>query len=385
MLVKPSQLQQLPLSDGEDSFCDLYFNRKDSSDTDYGWCGTGRRHRPQAYEHIDQKNNNDFTLWLKTRHMLSTINTETESDKIVLSCLDKIGKSVLNGLQNILTIVIDEYKHDYSSLKQINSIINNEILSEQSIIQHPIKSLFDSLSTSSILNICTYLKRTDISSFKLVSYDIGLVCLHHMNRYRFGICNANKLIEYPLFYKNIHFLDYNKLLNYNVYNGYTQIHSLQQQFENIYNIPMKYQFFVRKRAVSKVFDTSMCSLKDIPYSHSEKQIECIGDLTIKKRRYFLFDTRTVVVISDEKHVRLTTENDKQNNDIFQQYKLQFLQYFDIKKQILFTIQTLLIHKDVTCETVLKYINNSFISTCNQQKKWYHKFKNKIKDKYKYSN
>ena len=55
-----------------------------------------------------------------------------------------------------------------------------------------------------------------------------------------------------------------------------------------------------------------------------------------------------------------------------------LQYFDVLQQKLFVIQTLLIHKDITGETMTNYFKHTFVLTCNQQKIWYNKIENILK-------
>ena len=54
-------------------------------------------------------------------------------------------------------------------------------------------SLFSTLSTSSITNICAFLTRSDIASFKRTSTQIAIECLNEIKKISIAVFNMNEL------------------------------------------------------------------------------------------------------------------------------------------------------------------------------------------------
>ena len=87
------------------------------------------------------------------------------------------------------------------------------------------------------------------------------------------------------------------------------------------------------------------------------------NLTKRERMCFLFDTRNIVVISD--HLPPTIMS-KMNIDQHTNYQLLVLQYFDVLKQSVYILQTLLVDKNINVKRILEYVQNKFISTTDEQ-------------------
>ena len=177
-------------------------------------------------------------------------------------------------------------------------------------------------------------------------------------------------------------------MNYNVHHPNKSLNILRQEWELIYNIPIKYQLF---------YDKSMNFIN--PPFNNNKSIRRIRKYN---RNYFLFDKRNIIIISNNnlnprimkilindkiktnfkeiKKIKINDQNNNNNNNNnkLKDHNLVLLQYFDVLQQKLFIIQILLIHKDITGETMTNYIKHTFILTCNQQKIWYNKIENILK-------
>ena len=318
--------------------------------------------------------NEDAQLWLNTRHLLNA--RDKENDELMIYCICEIAKSVSNGLSNILNIIIDHYKYEKNNLREINNIVkiaklNNDKEQREittSNIKNDIKRMdfLCLLPIESISLISSFLEKVDIKSLKLVSADIGSICLNHMNQYRFGICNINKLFLYPIYYKNIQnlTLDYKKIMNYDCYHSSQTLYNLKQNIEIKYKIPFEYQLLSTTKKLL------------INNDNEDKQIRQISKM---KRQYFVFDMRNIIKIGPKLSSKPEIMNDNDKTEYGARYKLQLLQYFDVSQQILLTIQVLLIDKNnTTPNMIIHYIQNAFIPTTKQQKIWYNSICNQLK-------
>eukprot|EP01084_Bolivina_argentea_P008709 16292_1 len=145
----------------------------------------------------DVNKNHHLQLWLHTTHLLSK--DYENKDEFLNECIHEISNNIFNGMQDLLNWIAFNCK--YNKLQKVHKIIKDKALDNVYADKPKALSSFCSLSTASIANICTYLKRDEISSLKLTSYDIGTVCLQHMTNYKLPICQINKLIKYPSCYK----------------------------------------------------------------------------------------------------------------------------------------------------------------------------------------
>lgn len=318
--------------------------------------------------------NEDAQLWLNTRHLLTK--TDKENDELMIYCIKEISKSISNGLSNILNIIIDYYKYERHHLKEINNIIKIAKLSydknKSEIDINDESNFFNLLPTESISSICSFLQRNDIKSLKLVSADLGSICLHHMNQYRFGICNVNKLFLYPIYYKNIQnlTLDYKQIMNYDVHHSSKTTNELQKDIEKIYQIPYQYQL---------LSTTKKLLIQDIELNMRLMNHKPIRDISKTKRQFYVFDIRNIIKININNHHQSTIMNETDKTEYGISYKLQLLQYFDVYKQSLYTIQVLLINKNKTTPNmIIDYIQNHFIATTKQQQIWYKSVEHELK-------
>ena len=335
-------------------------------------------------------------LQLSIKHLLSA--KDIKNDEFITSCLTAIGQQLYHGMYRILDVVIKNAKND--SLREMYEIVKDlKLMQEMEEHEHENenengividdneeskqnensksnassssslkKNVFRLLSKESIANICNFLGRRDINNFKVVSYDVGMVCLQHMNKYTFGICNTSKLIRFPSMY-NSRYLNDQQLMNKEKYHSSTTIGNLYDIWQSIYNIPIKYQLpyrCVQRKGLNSHYH-GFC-LNNIDINTTVKQIEPA------KRSLFLFDIRDIVIFTGDGETRIMNERDKQNYNNLEDYALVSLQYFDILKQRLMTIQYLLVYYSVTCDKIKDYVENNFISTCPAQREWEQKFK-----------
>ena len=80
------------------------------------------------------------------------------------------------------------------------------------------------------------------------------------------------------------------------------------------------------------------------------------------KEYILFDKRNMMKIDEENKISQMTQTDIMNED----YQILILKYFDIKRQFLATIQFIMMHENVTYQTIFNYIENSFIPLNEKQ-------------------
>eukprot|EP01084_Bolivina_argentea_P142065 249596_1 len=308
-------------------------------------------------EYLDNPNEN-LQLKLHTKHLLSS--QDKTSNELGNLCINKIAESVFkNGMYDILNIIIDNV--EYNKLQQIHNIVKNIKLDHDQKTNENNDSLSSSsfcmLPTECIMNICTNLDRNEITSLKVVSYDIGTICLQHMMRISFGICNVNKFIKHPNFYnENIQHL-HNQSMTYLYYNAFTKYMQLQQHWQLLYNIPIKYQLF---------YDYRKGKIKYLNLSKNKS----IQQISKRYRSHFLFDKRHIIIICKDQSPEIYA---KMNNDLLynmSEYKLCILYYFDQLNQQSQIIQPILFHKEVTYEIILEYIQHKFIATIDEQYIWY---------------
>ena len=337
-------------SDSDSSDNDTYFHKESLQHTNY---------RTQ--------------LQLNIKHLLSV--NDRKDDEYMTLCLTTISKQVYDGMYRILDSLIHIAKN--RDLEEIYQIIKNLKLTKETEIkdnkheEEEEQNLFHKLSTESIANICNFLNRREIDSFKMVCYDVSMVCLQHMNKYTFEVCDASKLIQFPSMY-NGRYLDNETLMSKEKYHSSTTVGNLWKIWESMYNIPIQYQLpyrCVRKKGLSSRYN-GWIEL-DITADNLVKDIPMI------RRSIFLFDIRDIVIFTSNGDTRIMRPEDNSDDDGLSDYALVLLQYFDILEQKLMTIQYLMVHFDITCSRIRQYVENSFIATCNTQRQWYKKFKNDI--------
>ena len=123
--------------------------------------------------------------WLSARYLLETLD-----NNVIISCFDKIIKlfderyiikQIVKGAnQEQLEFIVDILKT--TQLKQLDE--NKNV-----IMKTRDKSYFDYLPNESIINICEFLTKSDMESFKLTSILMALNVFECMKRYQLNVLN----------------------------------------------------------------------------------------------------------------------------------------------------------------------------------------------------
>ena len=332
--------------------------------------------------------------WLPTRKLLESFNEEyiNNNNEFMNDIIYKIFGNwkrfifylINNGNENQINYIYKILKNEKIKYDQ-QQFINDDKKKENEE-----KSNFDILSTTSITNICSYLTKNDINSFKLTSSFIALQCLLEMKKYQnIGTFNMNELyFHYKYKYLSyLLFLSHKKAFKYDRYNISTIQNSsnLLQILSNKYNISIKYILLLHSKyspkftsfidilphleiVDAKDFDEnnvlnddrwkcSLCTCKNIK---TAKYCTTCGNLpkwrsnNNENNKHFimLFDKRNVMTMNNKK---LLTSDIKINND---SHIILLINYFDIKQQTVQFIRTLMVKKYVSIPTLIKYIKNN---------------------------
>eukprot|EP01084_Bolivina_argentea_P077606 140814_1 len=327
--------------------------------------------------HFDAEHIKTVTEWIRIRHLMQTVH---ESSVLTLS-LNKIIESIndVTRKKSIINFLIQEGNSDelvsmYKIIKHQQSEYHNSTKKSISPItnnNHTIQ-LFNNISTESIANICSYLNRKDIVSFKMVTSRIGIICLEEMMKYKIGILNGNNLlnINSPKLLIQMTYL----LNRYDTYN-WTRYHlnqryiSLYDKWDEMYSIPEQFQLLFHFEIGEETEDFSMT---------------LIDSLSRRKQTLSSYTTLDFIVIDKRNTIILTPQSanivkNNQNISELKNYKLMLLQYFDLFNQTTKTIQFLLISQNVSFERIYSYILNEFISTNNTTSIWYNNLQSKFKE------
>eukprot|EP01084_Bolivina_argentea_P248817 416288_1 len=123
-----------------------------------------------------------------------------------------------------------------SQIKNVTEILDN---AQSDKIEHTFdnshKSLFDSISKESIFNICEFLDKTSIATFKLTSICNALIVFEVMQCFPIGVLDLNGVIQGTK--KN--YIDLTNNITVNRIKPFTPLTSLIITYCNRYNIARK--------------------------------------------------------------------------------------------------------------------------------------------------
>eukprot|EP01084_Bolivina_argentea_P286071 490679_1 len=326
--------------------------------------------------HTKEKCSNHIPILLETKR--AYINTP---DAIKKKCTKAIIDNVYGGMDNVLCYLINNATTTH--LTRIQNIIKQKNIqhndkakqSEQQLSDQENKSQnvsentqdtpkissLSELSSDSITNICSYLDRDDIKSFKLTSFSNGMICLREMEKFNVSAFNTNELIndEHQKYVDTLGFTNICRSnFTYQRFPSNTKYCALQNIFEEKYNIPPCQQAALAgKDGRLLVLDT-----KIHPYGKYKLKLMPI------KTEFILFDKRNVI--------QLDSINDKPMiTDIFdtKKQRLIILKWFDVYFQEIISLQFVIGNNDMmTVARLTKYVENEFIATTKQQKIWHSK-------------
>ena len=348
-----------------------------------------------------ERENVELQYMLKITEQLNST-----SHNLINSVFQQIINDVFGGIQNVIKALAAH--SNYDQLQQIHHIINDQHQqnigikttdSKQSIQETQIAETtqisitdntakkekninnnnFDKLCKGSISNICAYLSRKDIKSFKLCSNRIGVICLEEMNKYSVGILNMNALIH-PYFKSNSNNFDLEQHIKFSRYNGNKTLSFLQERWNTEYKIDEKYQLIFpydkkkRDDTIIKILDSTLQKFK-ISHLPNTK----IHDLYPfgGQRRYLLFDKRNIIKLNQYGVCKPFDEN---KDEIDRDHQLIILRYFNAQKRETNTIQYLLCHKSINYQQILSYLQYDFIAINQTQKEFKMNVNNKRTNK-----
>eukprot|EP01084_Bolivina_argentea_P080146 145213_1 len=138
--------------------------------------------------------------WLSISKLLDEFSDDSisnESLQLIMHIIFSNRKEMIKYLCKNVNLNQQQLNNIYQILK--NDMNNNGIYStctshikSQSSIPY-----FNILSTLSIANICSYLTKTDILSFKNTCITIAIQCLNEMKKCKIRVFNMTELLLYP--------------------------------------------------------------------------------------------------------------------------------------------------------------------------------------------
>eukprot|EP01083_Nonionella_stella_P094268 264428_1 len=138
-----------------------------------------------------------LTTWLNISKLLDELN---EHQWISNHALRVIIQTVFLSTKEFITSLRE---HNGLTRRQLNTIydtLKNDMLYNDDCAHSKstpkLMSSFNALSIPSITNICSYLTKEDILSFKNTSINIAIIALHEMSKYHIGVFNMNQLFHH---------------------------------------------------------------------------------------------------------------------------------------------------------------------------------------------
>ena len=281
--------------------------------------GVGDPISVEYWVHRDNVDEIDFygtyTLKKQINHIPTLLETKRAFLKTPNEIKEYIASSIIKtvyGASNALSVlmangttselqkmhkIIKQKNIKYEEIKRLKSKkndketepMNDKINDSKNNKPNKISSL-SQISSDSITNICGYLDRRNIKSFKLTSFQNGMVCLREMNKSNIAIFNMNEIIDD----KNNEYMDKLGLLiesNYSYcrYPANMKFSSLQQIWSEKYNVPISKQSFLIDFSFKKFRSLYPETIMNTKFD--DKPIR-----RIPSSKFILFDIRNVIGI-----------------------------------------------------------------------------------------
>eukprot|EP01083_Nonionella_stella_P031989 87555_1 len=148
-------------------------------------------------DHLQKSNTTHLTEWLNIRKLLNEFN---ENALLLISntALISIIDSIYFNRQQFISFLYKHMDLDYYQLHNIYNILKDDMLHNNPpghalTSPNSNRNKFDQLSIPSIENICSYLSKYDLLSFKNTSLHIAVIALQEMNKYHIEVFNMNEL------------------------------------------------------------------------------------------------------------------------------------------------------------------------------------------------
>eukprot|EP01084_Bolivina_argentea_P218242 370381_1 len=167
--------------------------------------------------------------WLDAKYTLKSLNDES-----IESCFNQIVKLFNNGKKDIILLLLGTTQPTITrKIRKILKTVQRDMCEND--INATNSNIFDNLPIESINHIGSFLNKTDIYQFKMVSISIALIVFNIMKCYQVNVFNMNELIKINE-YKYLQHTNLQNKLKINRVQPFIKYRCLIDIYSNKYNI-----------------------------------------------------------------------------------------------------------------------------------------------------
>eukprot|EP01084_Bolivina_argentea_P088992 160665_1 len=308
--------------------------------------------------------NEKMQMNLRVNCLLDSINDE----ELIRECLNQISES-LGGNKKLLYFLSNnsskmQLESMFENIKKIK--LNKEV--EKDFINNTNNDYFLLIPDEQIGNdICPFLTKDDLYSFKQTSKQIGIECLKNQRKINIHIFDSNQLLnrQAPLnkYYKFKTISKSRHNLNKRIYKIFERIHiPRSQQLILIYN-PL----------------LDRLTLFDLKKDSNLR----INSLRRYQRHFILLDNQKIVLMNGHMARKFDIKTDQLILKHIENYNLMILEYYDIFNMQSNIVQFILYPRYANINiinifTLIEYIQNDFVYINEMNNQWHIQLKEYLK-------
>ena len=133
--------------------------------------------------------NNNVSQWLHISQLLKQLNGRNICNDSLSEILSIVGFDTAKFIR----FLYENKEMNEEQLMAIHGVLVKDMNQGNIEYSSEATSLFSTLSTASITNICAFLTRSDIASFKRTSTQIAIECLNEIKKISIAVFNMNEL------------------------------------------------------------------------------------------------------------------------------------------------------------------------------------------------